>query len=176
MNKIQSLTGTFVLAAGLVLAGCQSNLTGPTGDQGAAPDASMTSANSAVSVGSGSVVTAGKSDKAAKPGPMIWANGELFKSIVTSATFSGDEGPFDALYVLSSPHTFAGSYDHLSDSAPGDQDYNGGRWEVFHLKPGVDASKYDDVNSIDDPNFSHSDWISVEVYFECPILPNRGSN
>jgi hypothetical protein len=117
---------------------------------------------------------AGKSDKAAHPGPKIWANGQLFNSIVTSATFSGDQGPFDALYVLEEGNTFKDGYDHLSDSAPGDQDYNVGRWEVFKLKPEADASKYDEVSSTDDPAFDHDDWTSQDAYFESPMLPNEG--
>lgn len=72
---------------------------------------------------------------------MIWANGELFRSIVTTATFDGGQRSFDGLYLLSSPYTVAGSYTHVYASAPGDQDYTGGRWEVFRLKPNVVASK-----------------------------------
>lgn len=150
--------GILFIAVGIFAGGCQSDLVGPT-------------ANAEEEIAAGPSAITAKSDKAANPGPMIWANGKLFRSIVTTATFDGDQGNFDALYVLSPPHTFAGSYDHLSESAPGDQDYNGGRWEVFNLKAGVDPSKYDDVSSTDDPAFDPNDWESTHFYFECPLLP-----
>ena len=116
---------------------------------------------------------------------MIWANGELFRSIVTSATFDGDQGNFDPLYVLPSPYTFAEGYDHLSGSAPGDRDYNGGRWEVFMLKTDgavppnyiatpEELAAYAGVTSTDDGAFDPDHWMSVHVYFECPMLPMRG--
>lgn len=157
------------LTVALLLTGCTDDLTGPAGEDDAA-----LSTKSSVVTSERTAASSAQSENAAQKGPMIWAHGELFRSIVTSATFSGDQGNFDALYVLSAPYTFAGSYHHLSESAPGDQDYNGGRWEVFHLKSGVDAGKYDDVNSTDDPNFDPDDWMSTHVYFECPMLPQRG--
>lgn len=150
--------GILFIAVGVFAGGCQGDLVGPTAD-------------SEEGLTAGASARTAKSDKSAQKGPMIWANGELFRSIVTTATFDGDQGHFDALYVLSAPHTFAGPYDHLSGSAPGDQDYNGGRWEVFNLKEGVDASKYDEVSSTDDPAFNSDDWESTHFYFECPLLP-----
>lgn len=169
MYRIHSLVVTLAFAVAFLVGGCESDLVGPT-------DAPADNPEAALQVDA--TPAAAKSEKAAKPGPMIWANGELFRSIVTSATFSGDQGNFDALYVLdpagTNGNTFAGDYTHLSDSAPGDQDYNGGRWEVFHLKSSVDAGKYDDVSSTSDAAFDHTDWVSQEVYFECPMLPMRG--
>lgn len=160
MFRNRLFIGILFIAAGVLVAGCQSDLVGPTADA----EKELTT----------DAVRTAKSDKSAQKGPMIWANGKLFRSIVTTATFDGDQGNFDALYVLSAPYTFAGPYDHLSGSAPGDQDYNGGRWEVFNLKDGVDASKYDDVSSTDDPAFDPNDWESAEFYFECPLLPGGG--
>lgn len=162
MYSKSSLTGMLVVSVALLLGGCQSDLVGSAADS-----------EDGLAAGA-STLTAAKSDKAAQKGPMIWANGELFRSIVTTATFDGDQGNFDALYVLNPPYTFAGPYDHLSDAAPGDQDYNGGRWEVFMLKEGVDAGKYDEVSSTDDPAFDPDDWESTHIYFECPMLPMRG--
>lgn len=167
MYRTHLFSGALTVA--LLLAGCTDELTGPSAEH----EEALVPSQAAAAVESKAATGSANSDKAAQKGPMIWANNELFRSIVTTATFSGNQGNFDALYVIT-PYTFAGPYDHLSDSAPGDQDYNGGRWEVFHLKSGVDASKYDDVSSTVDPSFDHDDWESTHFYFECPMLPQRG--
>lgn len=160
MYRIHPFIGVIGIIIALLLGGCDS-------------DPISSPVDSEEAVRTEGLVTAKSNHRGAHPGPMIWANGELFRSIVTPATFRGDQGNFDALYVIT-PHTFAGPYDHLSDAAPGDQDYNGGRWEVFNLKSSVSPSKYDNVSSTSDSNFDHADWWSTGVYFECPMLPNRG--
>ena len=62
----------------------------------------------------------------------------------------------------------------ISDSKPGDRDYNGGRWHMNVLKAGVDPSKYANACRVEDLNLS--DFESTPNYFECPLLPRRGNN
>ena len=62
----------------------------------------------------------------------------------------------------------------ISESKPGDQDYNGGRWHMNVLKPGIDPDKYANADSVDD--LILGDFMSTENYFECPLLPRRGGN
>ena len=74
----------------------------------------------------------GMSQFLAKPGAqtggMIWADGELFGTVGTPAHFKPGSGPFDNLYTGTSFQDGVGA---ISESKPGDQDYNGGRWHVF---------------------------------------------
>ena len=60
------------------------------------------------------------------PGGMFYANDELYESAVTPAHVP-DRGPFDAFYIFPDCMTCS----PVSDSAPGDRDYNGGRWAVI---------------------------------------------
>ncbi len=98
---------------------------------------------------------------------VIWADGQLFDSIVTPASFKPGSGNFDILF--NGP--FKDGVGHISDAKPGDQDYNGGRWAVYNLKPGVDGSKYNNADSDDD--LEMKDFESAGVYFECPLLPRK---
>jgi hypothetical protein len=57
------------------------------------------------------------------PGGMIYAHDEAYRVIATPRDLP-NQGPFDTLYFLGS------GLAAVSESAPGDPDYNGGRWEV----------------------------------------------
>jgi hypothetical protein len=62
----------------------------------------------------------------------------------------------------------------ISDSKPGDRDYNGGRWHMNVLKDGVSPSKYSNVCRVEDLDLN--DFESTGNYFSCPLLPRRGRN
>ena len=102
--------------------------------------------------------------------PQTWVDGELFAGLVTPATFSPDSDPFDELYA--GGNGFLNGVPLISDSKPGDQDYNGGRWHMNVLKDGVDPDKYANATSVDDLDLN--DFESTDNYFECPLLPVRG--
>jgi len=98
----------------------------------------------------------------------IWADGILFGTIGTPTEFKPGAGPFDELYVGPG---FLDGIGAISESKPGDQDYNGGRWHVNALKQGVDPNKYLDASSVDDLN--PTDFEATATYFECPLLPGN---
>jgi hypothetical protein len=89
---------------------------------------------------------------------------------VTPATFSPESTPFDELYA--GGNGFKEGAPLISESKPGDQDYNGGRWHLNVLKAGVDPDKYAGANRVEDLDLD--DFDSMEAYFECPLLPARG--
>ena len=60
----------------------------------------------------------------------------------------------------------------ISESGPGDQDYNGGRWHLNVLKVTVDSDKYANASSVEE--LDTDDFVSTDTYFECPLLPARG--
>ena len=107
----------------------------------------------------------------ANPRPQIWADCELFNSVVTPATFKPQSEPFDELYT--GGNGFRNGTPLISDTKPGDQDYNGGRWHLNVLKEGVDPDKY--ANACSDEELDLNDFISTTNYFECPLLPRRGN-
>ena len=111
---------------------------------------------------------ASKSEKA-RPKTMVWSDGILFDSVVTPAVFDGDKGNYDRLYAGS----FYNGVALISESKPGDQDYNGGRWDMYVLKAGV-TTDYSMATS--DQDLNPEDFESAGNYFACPLLPRNGKN
>ena len=105
-----------------------------------------------------------------RPRPQTWVDGELFAGVVTPATFDPESDPFDELYM--GGNGFMDGVPLISESKPGDRDYNGGRWHANVLKEGVDPDKYANATSVEDLDLN--DFESTDVYFECPLLPRRG--
>jgi len=106
----------------------------------------------------------------ALPRPQTWVDGELFAGIVTPATFKPESDPFDELYA--GGNGFLNGVPLISESKPGDQDYNGGRWHMNVLKAGVDPDKYANATSVEELDLN--DFEPTGNYFECPLLPVRG--
>lgn len=98
----------------------------------------------------------------------LWADDLLFRTIVTPATFKPASDPFDQLYA----GAFKDGYGLISESKPGDKDYNGGRWHLNALKDDVPADRYSDASRVED--LDPSDFAATGRYFECPMLPIRG--
>ena len=105
------------------------------------------------------------------PRPQTWVDGELFSGVVTKATFNPTAGNFDELYA--GGNGFLDGVPLISESKPGDQDYNGGRWHVNVLKSTFDPDKYAGASSLEDLDLD--DFESTTNYFECPLLPSRGN-
>ncbi|HMB69113.1 MAG TPA: hypothetical protein VKU85_07365, partial [bacterium] len=57
------------------------------------------------------------------PGGTIYVDDMAFRTVATPRDLP-DRGRFDAIYVL------GGELASVAEAKPGDQDYNGGRWEV----------------------------------------------
>jgi hypothetical protein len=101
--------------------------------------------------------------------PQCLADCESFEGVATPATFKPESDPFDELYV--NPAGFMYGSACISESKPGDRDYNGGRWHVNMLKASVDGSKYATSCRVED--LDPNDFMSTDVYFECPLLPRK---
>lgn len=113
--------------------------------------------------------------------PQTWADGELFNGVVTPATFKPESDPFDELYHginTTDPTVFGFGFKDgvplISESKPGDADYNGDRWHLNVLKVDVDPHKYANATSVEDLDLN--DFQSTDEYFECPLRPQRGKN
>ena len=108
----------------------------------------------------------------ALPRPQTWVNDELFNGVVTPAGFDPRSESFDELYT--GGNGFLDGVPLISESGPGDQDYNGGRWHLNLLREGVDPDKYVAASSVEDLDLD--DFMSTDTYFECPLLPVRRRN
>jgi hypothetical protein len=104
------------------------------------------------------------------PRPQTWADCEKFDGLVTRTDFRPENGNFDELYM--NPNGYRDGVPLISDSKPGDADYNGGRWHVNVLKPGVNPGKYANACRVEE--LDPADFTSTGNYFECPLLPRRG--
>jgi hypothetical protein len=113
--------------------------------------------------------TQSKSSQSKKPQPAIWADCEAFGTHGTNTAFKPTSGNFDELY---NGANFKDGLGAISESKPGDQDFNGGRWHVNALKDGVDPNKYWNACSVEELDLS--DFEATDVYFECPMLPIKG--
>lgn len=109
-----------------------------------------------------------KADKAL-PRTTVWSDDILFRTVVTPAVFDGDHGNYDKLYAGS----FYDGVELISESKPGDQDYNGGRWNLQVLKDGVMT---DYTMATSDGDLNPNDFESGGAYFECPLLPTNGNH
>lgn len=106
-----------------------------------------------------------------RPQPPIWADCILYSGIVTPATFKPESDPFDELYVLPEGYLFKDGVPLISDSKPGDQDYNGGRWHMNVLKAGVDPADY--ANACMEEDLDLNDFEGTDNYFSCPLRPRK---
>jgi len=63
-------------------------------------------------------------------GPAFYVDGELYRTVNTPTDLSKTKAPahsFDTIYML------AGQAFNVATAAPGDRDYNGGRWMVHAI-------------------------------------------
>ncbi len=115
-------------------------------------------------------VTSGTHAEGPNPRPTTWGDCELFDGVVTNTSFRPSSDNFDELYA--GGNGFKDGAPLISESKPGDSDYNGGRWHMNVLKPGVNPTKYANACRVEDLDLS--DFQSTDNYFECPLLPRRG--
>jgi hypothetical protein len=90
----------------------------------------------------------------------VYAHDTLYGSVVAPNSLP-DKGKFDELYVF--PGT---EFTIVSDAAPGDRDYNGGRWHV-NLVMGATEQ----FTNAEDVLTSGLTIVSTEMRFSCPLLP-----
>jgi hypothetical protein len=106
--------------------------------------------------------------QAGPPGGMIYANDELYRTVGTPTDLP-DHGPFDAIYVL------GGELAAVSEAAPGDADYNGGRWEVhmvtFEMISPTQFTNADDL--LDAASRGDVSIGPVVRRFVCPLIRAR---
>jgi hypothetical protein len=63
-------------------------------------------------------------------GPAFYVDGQLYRTVNTPTDLSGTDAPAHAWDVI---YDFGGAQMNVATAAPGDRDYNGGRWQVHAL-------------------------------------------
>jgi hypothetical protein len=123
---------------------------------------------------------AGSAAAAGVTGPAFYVDGELYRTVGTPTNFEGTGAPdssFDTIYAF-----IEGEQRNVAEAAPGDPDFNGGRWIV----QGLSFTDYDAAVAMYDTNMS-GDFDSAEeveaaiaggaattmelTRFECPVIP-----
>jgi hypothetical protein len=111
-------------------------------------------------------------------GPAFYVDGVLYRTVGTPTDLSGTRAPvhsFDTIYAID-------GQPNVATAAPGDPDYNGGRWMVHALSfsdyamavSAVDANDSGDIDShaevqaAMDGGFVSSD--TVVRQFVCPVI------
>lgn len=112
-------------------------------------------------------------------GPAFYVDGSLYRTVGTPTDFSGTGAPdhsFDTIYE------FGGLQMNVAEAAPGDRDYNGGRWrvEVLHFTDYATAVSTYDANG--SGNFDSAEEVEAAIAsgaattsagpsFSCPVIP-----
>jgi len=121
-------------------------------------------------LGSIGLLATGTVAQGPNPRPASWADCEKFDGVVAPNSLPF-EGPFDQLYMMPG-FAFKEGVPLISESKPGDADYNGGRWHLNVLKAGVNPNKYANACSVEALDLG--DFQGTGKYFTCPLLPRRG--
>ena len=114
----------------------------------------------------------------------IWSHGELYGTVGTPAVFTDPpEGTTDTLYNFGM--SGLSGQRAISVAAPGDRNFNGGRWSVvmvtftdeglaIHDADGdgvIDAELTDEEDVLNEYDLGLLDLTDTGIYFECPMLP-----
>lgn len=125
-----------------------------------------------------------QADRAIRVEDAIWANDRIFDTVVTDTSFiSPPAHSTDTLYNFGM--SGLGGQRAVSESAPGDPDFNGGRWSVkivvftpqgkaVHDPDGDGNVNFELTNAGDvlhHESLGHLTIMDTTVYFECPLLP-----
>ena len=96
------------------------------------------------------------------PSGTFYANDVTYRTVVTPTSLPDHgQGNFDILYVFPDCPTCA----PVSDAAPGDTDYNGGRW-ALHEAYGITSQ----LTNADDVETQASNIVDTGVRFVCPLI------
>jgi hypothetical protein len=104
------------------------------------------------------------------PSLAFYVDGERYRTVGTPTDFSGTGAPahsYDAIYVL------GGNLVNVAESAPGDRDYNGGRWMVlpvtWHTSP-VQLTSEEQIEA-----YAAAGMLTIASspvrMFACPVIP-----
>ncbi|MDH3892878.1 MAG: hypothetical protein OEV49_17590 [candidate division Zixibacteria bacterium] len=109
----------------------------------------------------------------------FWADGMVFKTVIAPNSLP-NKGPKDGLYVFDG----LDGQNPVAEAKPGDQDYNGGRWQVYVLQFTADGIAAHDGDGDGAADFQLMSWEMVQTHiglghleqvamgpsFVCPLI------
>ena len=115
-------------------------------------------------------------------GPSFYVDGSLYRTVATPTDLpaSAPVQSFDTIY------DFGGLQPNVAEAAPGDRDYNGGRWMVHALSFADYAAALDAFDANDSGAFDSAEEVQAAIAagaatdlgvvkrFVCPAIPLRG--
>jgi hypothetical protein len=106
--------------------------------------------------------------QAGPPGGKIYAHNMLFKTVGTPTSLP-EHGKFDLIYVLGN------GLANVANAAPGDMEFNGGRWEVHPITwVTIDPMQFTNAEDLEAAAAAGQISIGPVVKrFECPMIPAR---
>ncbi len=127
------------------------------------------------------MLAAGAPAFAGVTGPAIYVDGVAYRTVGTPTDFSATGAPDQAWDVI---YNFGGVQPSVATAAPGDRDYNGGRWRVHGLSlpsgyAAAVASADTNLNGVIDSDAELALALTagtavdlgVVKQFECPVIP-----
>lgn len=117
-------------------------------------------------------------------GPAFYVDGQVYRTVGTPTDLSGTGAPAHAWDVI---YSFGGAQMNVATAAPGDRDYNGGRWMVHALTfpngyaSALASGDMNDNGVIDSDAELTAAMIAGQVLdagvvkaFVCPVIPLPG--
>lgn len=100
------------------------------------------------------------------PGGTIYASDQMFETVATPRDLP-NRGKFDTIYALG--HGLA----NVADAAPGEMEYNGGRWEVRPIEfLTISPTQFTNADQVHAAAMAGQISIGDVVRrFECPLIP-----
>jgi hypothetical protein len=125
------------------------------------------------------VLTAGIAS-AGVSGPAFYVDGSLYRTVGTPTNLAGTGAPAHSWDVI---YDFGMLQPNVAEAAPGDADYNGGRWQVHGLSFADYAGAVAAFDTNGSGNFDSAQEVEAAIdagaatdlgvvkQFECPAIP-----
>lgn len=117
-------------------------------------------------------------------GEAFYANGSTYRTVLTPTDLSNTRAPAHSFDII---YDFGGAQLNVAEAAPGDTDYNGGRWQVRGLQfntdyattlaahdlnmNGVFDSDAEVQSALNDGGAAGATLTGVLASFVCPVIP-----
>jgi hypothetical protein len=139
-------------------------------------------AAAALAPASAAVVSAAGNGAGGVTGPAFYVDGELYRTVGTPTDFSGTGAPahsYDTIYAID-------GQPNVASAAPGDEGYNGGRWQVLPVTIGDYAAALAVADTNGSGNLDSDEELDAAVdaglvvigesvrSFSCPVIPAPG--
>jgi len=112
-------------------------------------------------------------------GPAFYVDGQLYRTVNTPTDLSNTGAPASSFDVI---YDFSGLQPNVATAAPGDADYNGGRWQVHGLAVGdyesvvaaFDTNGSGDIDSDEELGAALAAGVVTDTgivkSFACPVI------